>query len=189
MPDPYEAAAARIEAARRARAAGSPAPLADPLHDAGSPRKRPPVKMLAAVLVAIVVVGLLRGSQRVSAPPLPTSCTKAAVAVAPTTSRRGGLVAWSATGPDHTLVVLTVGVTGFTTDAAGHLVPQPTALPGTSPVPELDVGTRLLHCRGSGTFRVLLPVGHYPVILYAVTGTGTSLRSTRVARTELAVTP
>lgn len=149
-PDPYEQAAARLDAERRSRDLGEPIPalppgLAAPLPDRRKMRRT--LYLIGAVLL-ILIVG--RVTARSHAPDLTASCTKVQLAITPSKVHRGRAVTWSATGPSGRVITLTIGGRQVSAD-----------------------GTTLTSCKATGKFLVPVGPGRYDVTLRAGSETAT----------------
>ncbi len=149
--DPYEAAAARLDADRRSRDLGDPIPalppgLATPMPDRRKMRRT--LYLIGAVLL-ILIVG--RVTARSHAPELAASCTKVQLAINPSAVHSGRAVTWSATGPSGRAITLTVG--------DRQVSPDRTTLTG---------------CKATGKFLVPVGPGRYDVTLRAGSATATA---------------
>jgi hypothetical protein len=141
------------------------------------------------IVFAIVAVAIFKGGHGAAPPPLATNCTTPALALSASTITEGGTVRWSGTGPPHEQVVLAVGVKGFTIGATPK---QLTAIPDpglhSSDVQQASALVPFnTSCRATGTFRALVPRGHYQVRLFRLNGVGESLSTTTVATTSLTI--
>lgn len=150
-PDPYEQAAARLEAERRSRDLGDPIPdlppgLTAPLPDRRKMRRT--LYLIGAVLL-ILIVGRLTARSR--APQLAADCTRLQIAITPGEVRRGHAVNWSATGPSGRPITVAIGGRRVSTDR-----------------------TTLTGCTATGKFLVAVGPGRYQVTLDDGAGSATA---------------
>jgi hypothetical protein len=144
-PDPYELAVQRAAQEPEPGEADGAPPL--PRLQAG-PFRVGPTGLLVGVVLLVGVGSLVRfgGSE---APELEVSCSTDALALSAARVRPGGLVEWTASGPDGE-VVLAVGDAGDPLERAAQTLPA----------------SRLQGCRATGRFGVQAPPGPHTVTLY-----------------------
>lgn len=149
--DPYEQAAARLEADRRSKELGDPMPVLPPELATAMPDRRRMRRTLYLVggVLLILVVGRIGAGSR--APSLPASCSKLQIAVSPAEARQGGGVTWSATGPPGQAISVSIG---------GRQVSRPS--------------TALVDCKATGKFVVPVGPGRYDLTVRSGVSTATA---------------
>lgn len=170
--DPYEAAAGRMEQARRAAEVGDTSPP-PPGMDLG-PMPRPRWKLAALVIAVALLAGILQSGRSAKAPELAADCTRSQLRLSTTEVRQGRPVRWSATGTEGSAVILAVDVASFAKNAGGQYVVRP--LPGHT-VEQTQAASRevrLTGCAASGLFGATVPPGEHTVTMFRLTGAGSA---------------
>jgi len=167
-PDPYEGAAARLEATRRAREENRDAvpDVAAGVRPAFVPRV--PTRWLVLPFVGFVLVGVNLTLTAPRDPQLPADCKRASLKVLPESTATGQPVGWTATGPEGRYVV-TVGVTALRLSAAGAPVIDRVDK-GNEADATIEGETTMGGCRAGGRFLLRQGQGVQYVRLFRVEG-------------------
>lgn len=137
-------------------------------------RHRPPIylqpRILLAVLVIVLGVGVLAFANRKPAWPPKPACDRVALASNVTHTRTGDPVYWAVTGGGGRYAV-TIGATGVAVDAAGRLTVKTAEANTAGRAAVVQQPHDLTGCRLLGHFTMALPNGQYTLRLYRITGT------------------
>ncbi len=171
-PDPYELAVARAAEESGGDDREAPPPL---------PRLQVfgfrvgPWGLLVGFAVLVAVGGFVRFDGGNRTPALEPSCTTYALELGVSRALPGGLVTWSAAGPDRGDYLLAVDVTRFQDG-----VPVPAA----AQTQVVDPPFSLSGCRASGRFGIQVPPGEHVVSVFRIGGTSEPFASAKITVTE-----
>lgn len=126
----------------------------------------------------MVVGAAVRSGGGGSTPPaLTASCTTPGLALSATSVRRGGLLRYSAVGPNDTAIVVALDAARLLPDLAA--VP----LPGRTDTQVVKVAKRFTACRTNGQLGVQVSPGQHTVSVFPAAG-GTPLTSRPLTVTD-----
>lgn len=173
---------------RRERSAGA-SDLPRALTSSVDLPRRSPWRWTAAGVGIIVVAILIRNGINSDAPALVTNCKTPAIALSSSSTHRGSVIRWSATGPANAHFLIAIGVGSLVPGTnPGQLHPVPDT-GGTAATTQLAVPTSKLSttCKANGAFTVDIPSGQYNVRLFRIKGSGIAVTGTPVATQPLKV--
>ncbi|MHB8339702.1 MAG: hypothetical protein ACYDB7_00810 [Mycobacteriales bacterium] len=127
--------------------------------------KRPPMRLLALLLLGAVAIGLIRGGTANQAPALARNCAVPALALSTYRVAANAPVEWSAVGPEGPRYLLVIDAVAAKITATGQVTLTPA--PGI-PLAKVELASAplfLAGCKATGRFGALVPVGQHTVRL------------------------